>query len=290
MRVYDYADLNVPMLRGCSIAAAEATRRRATRFCCQPRGAGLARRRAAAGRSPVEERLRGQRARLVSTASIGRWPASLPRLSTRRMTASRAGKVSRLLWRAGTGIPACQARDGYLRSKGSGSARSATEAFLYRRLETLPQTAGLFQLNAELPIPFDGRGCMEVDLFCAAARLAVEPDGPQHLASTDAYRRDRRKDQLLQEHGHFVLRFLAEDVGKHLDIVLDAILRAVAPKDEKRVGRVSAGRSRLSGHPPTSPAEIRALERHPAARFSYGPLETPSCTALAGRVWPNPIR
>ena len=43
-----------------------------------------------------------------------------------------------------------------------------------------------------------------------------------------AYRRDRRKDALLQENGYFVLRFLAEDVGKHLDDVLDAILRALA--------------------------------------------------------------
>ena len=38
-----------------------------------------------------------------------------------------------------------------------------------------------------------------------------------------AYRRDRRKDQLLQENGYFVLRFLAEDVGKELDAVLDAL-------------------------------------------------------------------
>jgi len=44
--------------------------------------------------------------------------------------------------------------------------------------------------------------------------LAVELDGAQHLADRDAYRRDRRKDQVLQENGYFVLRFLAEDVGK----------------------------------------------------------------------------
>jgi very-short-patch-repair endonuclease len=68
---------------------------------------------------------------------------------------------------------------------------------------------------------------MEVDLLCAQARLAVELDGPQHLADPNAYRRDRRKDALLQEHGYFVLRFLAEDVGKRLDHVLDAILRAL---------------------------------------------------------------
>ena len=51
--------------------------------------------------------------------------------------------------------------------------------------------------------------------------LAIELDGGQHLADADAYRRDRRKDQLLQENGYFVLRFLAEDVGKNLDLVLD---------------------------------------------------------------------
>jgi hypothetical protein len=44
----------------------------------------------------------------------------------------------------------------------------------------------------------------------------------------DVYRRDRRKDQLLQENGYFVLRFLAEDVGKELDTVLDAILRVLS--------------------------------------------------------------
>ena len=58
-------------------------------------------------------------------------------------------------------------------------------------------------------------------------RVAVELDGGQHLADADAYRRDRRKDLLLQENGYFVLRFLAEDVGKHLDTVLDAILRVL---------------------------------------------------------------
>lgn len=65
-------------------------------------------------------------------------------------------------------------------------ARSATEAFFYRRLETLPETAGRFRLNAELPIPFDGWGKMEVDLLCSNLRLVVELDGGQHLSSTDA--------------------------------------------------------------------------------------------------------
>ena len=113
-------------------------------------------------------------------------------------------------------------------AEGEHRARSATEAFLYRRLETLAETAGRFRLNANLPITFDGRGQMEVDLLCADARVAVELDGGQHLADADAYRRDRRKDVLLQEKGYIVLRFLAEDVGKHLDTILDAILRVLS--------------------------------------------------------------
>ena len=67
----------------------------------------------------------------------------------------------------------------------------------------------------------DANGAVEVDLLCADARVAVELDGAQHLADADAYRRDRRKDQLLQENGYLVLRFLADDVGKDLDRVLD---------------------------------------------------------------------
>ena len=58
----------------------------------------------------------------------------------------------------------------------------------------------------------------------------MELDGAQHLADPVAYRRDRRKDQLLQENGYLVLRFLAEDVGKELDMVLDAILRALSQR------------------------------------------------------------
>ncbi len=107
-------------------------------------------------------------------------------------------------------------------------ARSATEAFLYRRLETLPETKSRFRINVSLPIAFDGYGQLEVDLLCADARVAVELDGAQHLADPVAYRSDRRKDQLLQENGYLVLRFLAEDVGKDLDLVLDSILRSLS--------------------------------------------------------------
>ena len=112
-------------------------------------------------------------------------------------------------------------------------ARSPTEAFLFRRLETLPQTRGRFVLNRDLPIPFAAPGTMEVDLLCPEARLVIEIDGPQHLADSEAFRRDRRKDALLQENGCFVLRFLGEDVAKRLDDVLDTILRTLSHQDRQ---------------------------------------------------------
>ncbi len=52
-------------------------------------------------------------------------------------------------------------------------------------------------------------------------------DGCQHLGDRQAYRRDPRKDQLLQENGDLALRFLAKDIGTHQDHVLDASQRAL---------------------------------------------------------------
>jgi very-short-patch-repair endonuclease len=69
---------------------------------------------------------------------------------------------------------------------------------------------------------------MEVDLLSDKPRVIIELDGSQHLGDPVAYRRDRRKDQLLQENGYIVLRFLADDVAKDLDAVLDTILRVFA--------------------------------------------------------------
>jgi very-short-patch-repair endonuclease len=117
-------------------------------------------------------------------------------------------------------------------TEGANRARSASEAFLYRRLDSLIETRGRFQLNADLPIAFNGWGRMEIDLLCADSRVAIEIDGAQHLADPVAYRRDRRKDQLLQESGYLVLRYLAEDLGKELDAVLDGILRAISSRQK----------------------------------------------------------
>jgi superfamily II DNA or RNA helicase/very-short-patch-repair endonuclease len=206
VQIYDYADLNVPML--------------ARMF---------------------DRRCRGYEAVgytiLLPASAVPGWPAEVPLPVDPQWKNDYAASVQRLV-RDGVDQPLANlfvhaAREVSPETEGVQRARSASEAFLYRRLETLAATAGRFRLNAQLPIPFDGWGNMEVDLLCEVAHVAIEIDGGQHLADPEAYRRDRRKDQLLQEHGYFVLRFLAEDVGKRLDMILDAILRTLAHRGAK---------------------------------------------------------
>jgi very-short-patch-repair endonuclease len=201
VRVMDYADLNVSMLA-----------RMFDRRC--------------RGYEAVGYKI------LLPASAVPGWPAEVPLPVDPRWKTDYAASVRRLV-RDGIDMPLANlfvhvAREVVPTDEGVSRARSATEAFLYRRLETLPDTAGRFRLNAELPIPFDGYGQMEVDLLCADLRVTIELDGSQHLEGEEAYRRDRRKDLLLQEHGYLVLRFLAADVGRRLDTVLDTILRTLS--------------------------------------------------------------
>jgi very-short-patch-repair endonuclease len=106
-------------------------------------------------------------------------------------------------------------------------ARSAAEAFLFERLESMPQTEGLFELNRQIDILFGNR-MMEVDLVSLRYKLAVEIDGYFHFVDNEKYRRDRRKDFLLQKEGYIVLRFLAEDIVAQLEEILDTILAALS--------------------------------------------------------------
>ncbi|MBF0543062.1 MAG: DEAD/DEAH box helicase family protein [Candidatus Riflebacteria bacterium] len=204
VRIYDYSDLNVPMLS-----------RMFDRRC--------------SGYEAI-----GYKIQLPASAVPG-WPANVPLPVDPEWKKDYSGSIRRLIC-DGVDTPLASlflhvARRWNPDAEGINRARSATEAFLYRRLESLPPTTGKFQLNVELPIAFDGQGKMEVDLLCSKARLAIELDGPQHLNELEAYRRDRRKDELLQENGYFVLRFLSEDVGKHLDHVLDSILRVLTHRN-----------------------------------------------------------
>jgi len=58
-------------------------------------------------------------------------------------------------------------------TEGADRARSATEAFLYRRLHTVGLRCP-FSMNVGLPMLFDGSGGMEVDLPCDNPRLVVK--------------------------------------------------------------------------------------------------------------------
>jgi superfamily II DNA or RNA helicase/very-short-patch-repair endonuclease len=203
VQVYDYADLEVPMLSRM-----------------------------------FDKRCKGYEAVgytvLVPASAMPGWPVDVPLPIDPRWKQDYAASVKRLI-RDGVDQPLAQlfvhvARPLVPDATGAERARSASEAFIYRRFETHPQLAGRFRLNARLTIPFDDRGEMEVDLLCEAAKVVIEIDGLQHLGDVEAYRRDRRKDALLQAQGYFVLRFLADDLGKQLDTVLDTVLRTLASR------------------------------------------------------------
>lgn len=202
-RVYDYADLNVPMLS-----------RMFDRRCSGYEAVGYS--------------------LLLPASAIPGWPPDVPLPIDPEWKRDYAASVRRLI-RDGVDN---ELADLFVRAavipspgaEGVARARSASEAFLFRRLESLPATRGKFRLNSRLPIPFDQQGSLEADFLCEDARIVVELDGPQHLADEVAWRRDRRKDAILQQHGYFILRFLATDAGKQLDAVLDTILSTLTTR------------------------------------------------------------
>ncbi|MCH8527011.1 MAG: DEAD/DEAH box helicase family protein [Kiritimatiellae bacterium] len=173
---------------------------------------------------------------LIPASAIPGWPTDVPLPVNPEWKRDHGNSVRRLV-RDGVDIPLAQlfvdasyeAVSGEL--AGEDRARSASELFLWRRLESLGATAGRFKMNETLAIPFRGQGFMEVDFLDREAKLVIELDGAAHFASLEAYRRDREKDMLLQENGFWVLRFLAGDLTTHLDAVLDLILRAVGRRE-----------------------------------------------------------
>ncbi|MDT8390319.1 MAG: DEAD/DEAH box helicase family protein [Lentisphaeria bacterium] len=201
VRVFDYADLNVAMLE-----------KMFTRRCQTYRRQGYA--------------------LMVPASAIPGWPTDVPLPIDEKWKETYSASVQRLV-RDGVDTPLAElfvnvaTPPAALNEKeGIDRARSASEAFLFRRLESLPETRGRFTLNARLDIPFRGQRGMEVDFLDSDNHLAIEIDGARHFHDRDTYRRDREKDFLLQERGFRVLRFLAEDLGSHLNHILDTILRA----------------------------------------------------------------
>jgi superfamily II DNA or RNA helicase/very-short-patch-repair endonuclease len=212
VRVYDYADLDVPMLA-----------RMFDRRCQGYEAVGYS--------------------IMLPASAVPGWPQEVPLPVDPEWKRDYAASVQRLI-RDGVDAPlgnlfVYAARAPMAEAEGIDRARSASEAFLFRRLETLEKTAGRFRLNVELPIPFGGQGKMEVDFLAETAGVVVEIDGAHHFSDPEAYRCDRRKDVLLQENGYFVLRFLAEDLGKRLNDVLDTILRTLEHRLRPLSGTVS---------------------------------------------------
>jgi very-short-patch-repair endonuclease len=113
------------------------------------------------------------------------------------------------------------------------NARSAAELALFEALEATPATAQRFERNGFLAVRF-GNQAAEVDLLSRADRIAIEVDGFYHFTDLDAYRRDRKKDLLLQLHGWLVIRVLAQDVMRDARPAVTAVCQALAArmKDE----------------------------------------------------------
>ncbi len=100
---------------------------------------------------------------------------------------------------------------GATRREQSAILRSVAERIAHESLALNRYTRGCFEPNGKLDVIF-GNAPMEIDLLSRSHRIAIEIDGYHHFRDAEAYRRDRRKDRLLQRQGYFVARFLADDI------------------------------------------------------------------------------
>jgi very-short-patch-repair endonuclease len=168
----------------------------------------------------------GRRDRLAAMVDEG-WIAVPDEAAGERGTAPRAGdELAPTVGgdpRGGAGGDARRDRDRGVAL----DARSLAEATLFEALEATPATAGRFRLNESLAVRF-GPIAAEIDLLSRGDRIAIEIDGVHHFADPDCYRRDRRKDLLLQTHGFVVVRLLAEDVVRDVRAAVTVVSQALA--------------------------------------------------------------
>jgi hypothetical protein len=126
------------------------------------------------------------------------------------------------------------ARDGGGRRRATHvDARSVAEATLFEALEATAATAGRFGLNESLSVRFGGSAA-EVDLLSRGDGIAIEIDGFHHFADLEGYRRDRKKDVLLQGQGLFVVRVLADDVMRDVRAAVNTVCQALAYRRKER--------------------------------------------------------
>ena len=101
---------------------------------------------------------------------------------------------------------------------------SVTERRVAAALEQDADLAGLFACNAAVPVGAWG-GTARVDLLCAAHRVVVELDGPEHRAEPK-FGADRHRDFELLTAGYLVLRLTNAQIAADLPLAIDKI-RAV---------------------------------------------------------------
>jgi very-short-patch-repair endonuclease len=77
-----------------------------------------------------------------------------------------------------------------------------------------------FQFRRQAPV-----GKFITDFVCFEARLIIEIDGGQHLASD----RDRQRDDWLHKHGFTVLRFWNHQVLGETDAVVEVVRQHLPP-------------------------------------------------------------
>jgi hypothetical protein len=112
-------------------------------------------------------------------------------------------------------------------------ARSLAEFAMFDALESTPSTKGRFELNGLLSVDFGGRPA-EVDLLSRTDEIAIEIDGYHHFTDETGYRRDRRKDVVLQAFGYAVLRFLATDVLADPSAAVRSVVELIGQRRRQR--------------------------------------------------------
>src|SRR5258708_30220216 len=103
---------------------------------------------------------------MLPASAVPGWPADVSLPVDPQWKSEYSASVRRLI-RDGVDAPLASlfvhvARQVGDEADGVDRARSATEAFLFRRIETLPETEGRFPLNTHLPISLERNGSPEV--------------------------------------------------------------------------------------------------------------------------------
>ena len=94
-------------------------------------------------------------------------------------------------------------------------APAKAEELLWSHLRN--RKLGGFKFRRQQPV-----GPYVADFFCPERKLIIELDGDTH-DGRETY--DEKRSRWLKAEGYKVLRFLNEDVYKHIDAVLESILR-----------------------------------------------------------------